>query len=535
MLMVFMISRLLRPTGLACLLAVIALATGACEKVPLLAPSGSTITLTALATALPSNGTTDIIAQVIEAGGSPPHSGTRVTFSTNLGTVQPSDADTDISGRVSVKYVASAGSGTATIAAISGGVSASGTNSIKILIGTAAVGRVNVSASPALVPALGGTTTITAVVLDINGNPLSSAPVSFSTTAGTLGNASVNADQNGQAQTTLTTSATATVTASVGAQGSGGTTTPTTPTTPTAPTTPTPGATSGQASGTVTVGVASSPTLVITPPTTPPTSGLPATFTFVTTAATTNGSAVRDVTVNWGDGATQDLGALTGTASVSHVYRSAGTFTVTGNVTDAFGNVSAVSTSVTVNQTSLGLTITPPATAPSAGLPAAFTIAVTAPPAGDVIRNVHIDWGDGASQDLGAISGSTTVSHVYQNAGSFPVSATLTDTVGNSSTVGSSVTVVATAAPTIIITPSTPSAGHPATVTFTIQVTTPTGVGVQDAVINFGDGTVTDLGGLSGNVTVQHTYTAAGQYPVSLTVTDSLGRKTTGSTSVTIS
>jgi hypothetical protein len=36
----------------------------------------STITLTASATALPANGTTDIIAQVIEASGTPPHSGT---------------------------------------------------------------------------------------------------------------------------------------------------------------------------------------------------------------------------------------------------------------------------------------------------------------------------------------------------------------------------------------------------------------------------------------------------------------------------
>ena len=112
----------------------------ACEKVPLLAPSGSTITLTSLATALPTNGTTSIIAQVIEAGGTPPHSGTFVTFTTSLGSVQPSEAETDITGRVIVKFVAGSGSGTATITAMSGGVSASGTNAIKIAIGAAAVG-----------------------------------------------------------------------------------------------------------------------------------------------------------------------------------------------------------------------------------------------------------------------------------------------------------------------------------------------------------------------------------------------------------
>ena len=101
-----MISRIRRRSALAALLFGSALLTVACQKVPLLAPSGSTITLTSSATALPVNGTADIIAQVIEAAGTPPHSGTLVTFTTNLGSVQPSEAETDLSGRVVVKYVA---------------------------------------------------------------------------------------------------------------------------------------------------------------------------------------------------------------------------------------------------------------------------------------------------------------------------------------------------------------------------------------------------------------------------------------------
>jgi hypothetical protein len=47
----------------------------ACEKVPLLAPTGSTITLTTTATALSANGTAPVVAQVLEASGFPPHSG----------------------------------------------------------------------------------------------------------------------------------------------------------------------------------------------------------------------------------------------------------------------------------------------------------------------------------------------------------------------------------------------------------------------------------------------------------------------------
>ncbi|PYQ88284.1 MAG: hypothetical protein DMG03_04080 [Acidobacteria bacterium] len=76
-----------------------AIATVACQKVPLLAPSGSTITLTSSATALPVNGSAQIIAQLIEPSGTPPHSGTRVSFTTTLGTLEPADVETDIGGR----------------------------------------------------------------------------------------------------------------------------------------------------------------------------------------------------------------------------------------------------------------------------------------------------------------------------------------------------------------------------------------------------------------------------------------------------
>ena len=69
-----------------------------------------------------------------------------------------------------------------------------------------------------MVPANGGSSTVTAIVFDINGNALRSAPVSFTTTAGTLSSSIVSTDPDGAASTTLTTSQQATVTASVGAQ-----------------------------------------------------------------------------------------------------------------------------------------------------------------------------------------------------------------------------------------------------------------------------------------------------------------------------
>src|ERR1051325_6765761 len=78
----------------------------ACQKVPLLAPTGSTITLTASTTALSANGTTPIIAQVLESAGTPPHQGTHVSFVTTLGRIDPEEAETDLSGRVTATFVA---------------------------------------------------------------------------------------------------------------------------------------------------------------------------------------------------------------------------------------------------------------------------------------------------------------------------------------------------------------------------------------------------------------------------------------------
>jgi len=505
----------------------------ACERVPLLAPSGSTLNLSTSTTALALNGTTTIIAQVIEPAGTPPHSGTHITFTTTLGSIQPADAETDSSGQAVVVFRAGNASGTATITALSGAVASSSTNVVKILVGTAAVGKIVMNASPAQVLSTGGSSTISAQVYDVNGNPLPSAPVTFSTTAGTLSSQLAVTDGAGVVQTVLTTSVEATVTASVGAAsssgggtGGGGSTTPTTPTTGT-----------GTATASVTVKISGAPTLVITPPGTPPSAGLPGVFQFVVTAAAANGSTVRNVRVDWGDGQAQDLGAITGTASVAHTYRSAGTYTITAVVTDSAGNSPTFSTTIIVNPTALTLTITPPATPPSAGLPAVFQIGIGTLPAGDQVRNIHLDWGDTKSQDLGSISATTNVSHVYQTANTYTVTGTLTDTAGNSVTNSTTVTVIPVPAPTIIITPSVPTI-HSAVmnVTFQIQITVPTGVSVTGVTIDFGDGTSSNLGGASGTITVVHPYAVASGTPATITVsvTDSLGRTTQGQTSIVL-
>ena len=108
-----MIARRLRPILSRALVALVAvaLAATACDKVPLTAPSESTITLFATATSVSSTGSTDIVATVIEEAGTAVQNGTVVSFTTTLGRIEPSDARTQ-NGKVTVKFTGDGRSGT---------------------------------------------------------------------------------------------------------------------------------------------------------------------------------------------------------------------------------------------------------------------------------------------------------------------------------------------------------------------------------------------------------------------------------------
>jgi hypothetical protein len=451
------------------LLCAVPLLVTACEKVPLTAPTGSTITLTTATSTLPINGTATIVAQVIEAGGTPPHSGTAVLFTTSLGTIEPADASTDASGRAVVTFHAGNASGLATIAASSGGATTSnGTTStsgttgtttgttttsdrnIRIAVGAAAVGRVILAANPAVLPTVGGVASITASVIDLNGNALSNAPVTFTTTAGTLSASVISTDASGIASVSLTTVQDATVTASVGAAGSSGTGGTTTQT-----------GSNNQA--TVTVSLTGAPSLSITVPTTPPSAGLPASYTFTVSAGSGGGTtspspgttttttvpattspravAMKSLDIDWGDGGPiQSLGAVTGTQAVSHTYASPRTYTITATAMDVAGGSARVSTTVAVIQApppTINISYSPvPA---KAGTQVTFTVQITAPQ-GLSIVNATINFGDGGSAGLGGGSTSSQP-HTYVNVGTYTVTVTVTDTSGQTTTGFTSVSV----------------------------------------------------------------------------------------------
>jgi hypothetical protein len=337
-----------------------ALSSG-CHRGPLFAPSGSAITLSSTALILPLNGTATITATVTKTGGAAVQNGTTVMFSTTLGSFSASEVTTN-DGKAVVTFNAGSQSGTAVITAYSGSATSSGTSggtsgSVSIVIGAAAVNNLVVTASPASVSQLGTTpSTITATVFDGNNNPVPGALVQFSTDQGTLSAVSASTNASGQATTQLTTAQAATVTATVGSKSS-----------------------------TVKVSVYAAPTVTITPPT-QPTALLAAAFTLTVTPGT-GAAAITNVLVNFGDGgagSTVDLGAVSGTLTVSHAYANPGQYTFTATVKDGSGqtvsasapvtvyaavpftlSVSAAPNTVIVNQTTTVVTATPNAGAPS--------------------------------------------------------------------------------------------------------------------------------------------------------------------------
>ena len=100
--------------------ALVAIVAVACDTMPLTAPSGSALTISAGSTFVPTGGTTEIRAYVLEASGTAVQNGTTVHFSTNLGRVDPIDALTT-NGYAVATFMAGDSSGVADVTATSGG------------------------------------------------------------------------------------------------------------------------------------------------------------------------------------------------------------------------------------------------------------------------------------------------------------------------------------------------------------------------------------------------------------------------------
>ena len=401
-----MIARRLRAHAAPLLITVLTagsvLGSAACDRVPLTAPTQSTIQLFATGTSVAPNGTVELVATVTEQAGTPVQNGTVVSFTTTLGRIDPAEARTQ-NGKATVRLIADGRSGVATVTAFSG---AAENATLELPIGSAAVETLVVRAEPAGLGSTGGSTQIVALVRDLAGNPLPGASVAFTTTAGSLSSGVVTTDAAGEARTTLTTSREATVTASVG---------------------PVTGET------TVSVDLAVGLNVTITPD--PPIEGRPTNFAIDVTVPD-GANPVQRLDINFGDGATRSLSIPSGggTTNISHIYGD-GTFTVTISVIDSAGNTQTQQSIITViDAPAIPLTVTANPVAPAVGQTVLFTAAAT-PGAGVSVSRYEWEFGDGSQTSTTA--NSTT--HAYGAAGSRIVRVTA---IGSDGSRGEASTVV---------------------------------------------------------------------------------------------
>jgi PKD repeat protein len=360
----------------------------ACDKVPLLAPTESTITLTVSTTTLPVNGTVQVSASVIEEAGTPVHNGTLVTFTGSLGTFEPTEAPTH-NGRAVSTFRSNGQSGTANIGAFSGAAVA---ETIEIKIGGAAADQVVVRAEPATVPVTGGTVRIVATITDASGNALSGSPVVFSADNGILSANSAVTDNNGEARVSLDTNRDTVVRAAVGAKNA-----------------------------TVTVRAIALPSVTIAVTTTSPEAGLATNFT-VTPSTGTGGNPIRSVVIDFGDGSQENLGAIAGATPVVHIYRSPGQYRVTATVTDSQGFTNQNSIIINVNAAS-PLTVSLSATPNPVSLSTQSGIVDFSASASGTTGGLTYVWdfGDGSSTTT---TGGTT-NHRYRATGTYTATVTV--------------------------------------------------------------------------------------------------------------
>jgi heat shock protein HslJ len=391
-------SRLVLP-GLLVALASLA---ASCDSVPLTAPTQSTIVLFANANNVALHASADITAIVNESGGTPVQNGTVVTFSTTLGTIDPSDARTH-NGRVTVKFNAGGLSGTARISAFSGPANAT---ALELKIGGAAATRVQLTAEPAQVPSTGGTVDLIATVTDDDGNRLSGVPVTFTASAGRLGSTSVTTDGAGVGRTTLTTDRETTVSAIAG----------------------------GAQSQQVTIRANQAPSVNISVTTSNPQSGQPVNFSISVTAGT-NSSAVREVVVDFGDGTRESLGRVTGTQSITHVFLGDGSYRVTATVTDTSGEQNSTSTVVVVVPVQVSMNLNTSPLFPRVNTP--VTVTVTISPSNVRIVRYDFDFGDGTV----ASQSNNTINKIYTSTGVFTIVVTAVTSDGQAITARADISV----------------------------------------------------------------------------------------------
>jgi len=216
---------------------------------------------------------------------------------------------------------------------------------------------------------------------------------------------------------------------------------------------------------------------------------------------------------SFGDG-TQGSGQ-----SVTKVYSSAGSFTVQVSVSSSSGQTGTATTSAFISgsggfgQVSAG--------GPYSGQPGQAIVFTGSAPFGTGAQQYIWNFGDG-TQGSGQ-----TVSHVYNTAGTYSVTLTVTGTTGQAGTATTTANVGTQGTSSGLVSAGGPYTGVPGQ-SITLSGFAPGVPNATQYIWNFGDGT-------SGSgQTVTHAYNTAGSFSATLTVTNSTGLSYSGTAVVNV-
>ena len=248
-----------------------------------------------------------------------------------------------------------------------------------------------------------------------------------------------------------------------------------------------------------------------------PVSGIvPITVSASTAASTDPDGSVASSVINFGDG------AVVSGPGASHTYNSAGTYTVTATVYDNLGASSVATATVTASPDippTVALAVTP--TSGIAPVTVTASTAGSAAPNGS-IASTSINFGDGTTAN------SASASHTYSTAGTYTITASVTDNIGDTSSKTATMTVAADVPPIVALAVTPTSGIAPVAVTASTAGSTAPNGSIVSTSINFGDGAS------ASSASATHTYSATGTYTVTATVTDNIGDTSSKTASVTV-
>lgn len=232
------------------------------------------------------------------------------------------------------------------------------------------------------------------------------------------------------------------------------------------------------------------------------------------------------------------LSATTATTDSSGVARTTLNTSQTSTVT-AFAGAAKGDVQVVVSSAPT-VTITAPDTG-TAGTPVSITLTPSGGSGGNTsprqISQLVVNFGDGQSQTFTNLTGSVGVTHTYQNAGGYTITATSSDVTGNTGISSKAIVINFAALPTVSlsVTPNPVPADQNGVTSITVTAAPATGgAPLRSVVVRKADGTVMYSGSSTATFTYQFQPAGSGANPITATVTDAAGQTATTTTTVVV-